>query len=108
MTIAKWFWINVILKVLDVSLTLYIIESSSINAEGNPFIRYSIELYGIYPTMILIILGHTSLLYLLYNRNRESLLKIAALLMLIVAINNVFVVVLWAKKSLYRIIVNKY
>lgn len=90
MTIAKWFWINVVLKILDVTLTLYIINSSSINAEGNLLIRYSMELYGIYPTMILITLGYISLLYLLYNRNRKDLLKIITLLMSLLVIINLF------------------
>ena len=94
MSIVKLFWINIILKASDIILTLYIIKNSNINAESNPFVRNSMLLYGVYPTMVIITLGHISLLYLLYNRNRKSLLKVITLLMSLLIIINLSTAIL--------------
>jgi hypothetical protein len=81
---------NIVLKLLDVTLTTYIVLMWGITAESNPLIRNTIENYGLIPTMIGITLAHVGLVWILYKRNRKGLLLVVAFLMTLLVIMNTF------------------
>lgn len=87
-------YINIVLKLLDVGLTTYIINTWGIMAESNVLIRNAINVYGFIPAMIAITVGYVGLVYLLYINNRRHSLFVVAGLMTLLVINNLLATVI--------------
>ena len=87
-------WINIVLKLLDVSLTTYIVTTWGITAESNPLIRNTIEGYGLIPTMIGITLAYIAFVWFLYRKNKRKLALVVTALMSLLVIVNIFATVI--------------
>jgi hypothetical protein len=83
-------WANIVLKFLDVGLTVYLFAIWGLMVENNILLRNAIESYGFIPTMAGIALGYVGVVWLFYNRNRRDLLLLVMVLMLIPVTINLF------------------
>jgi hypothetical protein len=85
---------SIILKLLDVGLTIYIVDKWGIDAESNPLVRYMINIIGVIPTMIDITLAYTCVMLFLYIKEKKGLLLIANVLMILIVMTNLFATVI--------------
>lgn len=92
--IKTLFWTSILLKILDVGLTIYIINRWGITGESNPFVRYMINLIDVIPAMIGITLAYICFVWILYMKNRKDLLAVINVLMLLLVIMNSFATVI--------------
>lgn len=94
MSIVKLIWFNVILKILDVATTYYALNSDKHIIEANPIVRKAMSLIGIAPTLYIMFAVFAIIIFILYklsltaSKKVDVCLKIIALLMSLVVINN--------------------
>lgn len=79
---------NILLKLLDISTTVYIISKNGIGAEKNPFVHNMIWAYGVPLSFMLNGAIYFLLVYLLHRFKRLKLQIVVFILMLMVVLAN--------------------
>jgi hypothetical protein len=92
--LAKLFWANMFLKIVDLVTTVYLINRFGYIVEANPIMRNMFNIYGTTLTCVLSMSIYVFLVGALYHFKQRRLLKICFVLMLFVAINNLFAIFL--------------
>ena len=90
----KWFWINIILKMFDIGTTYYCVKLQGFRVEKNPLVRWLFEHMGLDLASISVLIFFAFLMYILYQKGAETMLKIIATLMTLVALNNFIHIIL--------------
>lgn len=94
MSLKKLFFLNTILKALDLATTWYFVSNFGAQFESNPIVLNMMQSYGEFPGLAINGTIYMALITLLYVYKRKRLLKIAAMISAVIPVSNFLFIIL--------------